>query len=80
MKHENVKNKYAQLYLALHNESDFLWSGEEEEDRMAVIERVMKTCHLALSLSWNSVTMKTRNMRKWEKFLDSVVTESEKTS
>lgn len=42
IKHENVKNKYAQLYLALHNESDFLWSGEEEEDRMAIIERVME--------------------------------------
>lgn len=42
IKHENVKNKYAQLYLALHNETNFHIDEEEEEDRMTIIERVME--------------------------------------
>lgn len=41
LKHENVKNKYAQLYLALNNEYNLSFN-EEEEDRMVVIERVMQ--------------------------------------
>lgn len=42
IKHENVKNKYAQLYLALHNETNFHTSDDEEDERIAVIQQVME--------------------------------------
>ena len=42
IKHKKVKNKYAQLYLALHNQNPTFHHNEEEEDRMTVVERVME--------------------------------------
>lgn len=42
IKHKKVKNKYAQLYLALHNQNPNFHQDEEEEDRMTVVERVME--------------------------------------
>ena len=42
IKHENVKNKYAQLYLALHNETNFHTSDDEDDERITVIQQVME--------------------------------------
>ena len=39
LKHQTVKNKYAKLYLALHDEVSTEF--DEEEDRMIKVEQVM---------------------------------------
>ena len=44
LKHQMVKNKYAKLYLALHEDvnSDY----DEEEDRMVKVEQVLSLIHI----------------------------------
>ena len=39
IRHEHVKNRYAQLYLALHEEAHDHFEEEDLEERMSIIER-----------------------------------------